>query len=85
LSDVHRGSASQIRQREGGSPVATVHRAQQRKQRLILVDRQQLTVAGRPTPGRIAKAEGPDLADERFTHELASSLITKPNRGSSVC
>jgi len=54
-ADMNRRLPAQIRQREVGLPVAAEGGAEQREQRLILVDRKKLAVAHRPTPGRVAK------------------------------
>ena len=61
-------AAAQVRQREVGGAVAAVLGAQQREQRLVLVDRQQLAVAQRPEPRREVEAGHHDLADEELTH-----------------
>jgi hypothetical protein len=52
LSDMYSRSTLQVRQRKGSLPVAAVGCSQNRKQRLILVNGQQLTIAKRPTLGR---------------------------------
>ena len=49
--EVHRRTATQIRQREGRLPVAPIRGAEHREQRLVLVDGQQLPVAERPPLG----------------------------------
>jgi hypothetical protein len=46
-----RRSALEVRQRKISLPVTAIGCSQDRKQRLILVDGQQLTIAKRPTPG----------------------------------
>ena len=56
--EMHRRAALQVGQREGDAAVAAVLRAQQREQRLVLVDRQQLAVA-----------QGPAARRERETRE----------------
>ena len=51
-ADVDRHPAAQVGQREVDPAVAAVGRAEQREQRLVLVDRQELAVALRPALGR---------------------------------
>src|ERR687887_268893 len=54
--------------------------AQQREQRLILVDRQQLAVAQRPALRREVEAHDPDLRQERLRHPylLGRPALTVP-------
>ena len=47
---VDRGARAQIGEREVDPPIAAKGRAQQREERLVLVDRQQLAVAQSPSP-----------------------------------
>ena len=60
-ADVDRRAAAEIGQREVCLPVASEGRAKQREQRLVLVDRQQLAVTGRPTLRRKAEGHDPNL------------------------
>ena len=66
VADVEWHAPLEIRQREVDPPVATVSGAQQRKERLVLIDGQQLSVAQRPAFRRKAEGEYPDLAKEWF-------------------
>jgi CheY-like chemotaxis protein len=68
LADVNRHSRSQVRQSEGGDTVAAECRAEQGKQRLVLLDRQDLAGAGRPASRRKIEREHADLADIRLSH-----------------
>src|ERR1051325_2240402 len=63
---------AQVRQRERRLPVAAVGCAEQRKERLILIDRQGLSVAQRPALRGEVKTHDFDLTQERFGH---SSLL----------
>ena len=60
-ADVDRGASAQIGQCEVHAAVAAEHGAQQREQGLVLVDRQQLTVAHRPALGGEDEAHHADL------------------------
>jgi hypothetical protein len=44
-AQVNGNAALQIGERKGGAPVSAVGRAEQRKERLVLIDRQELAVA----------------------------------------
>src|SRR5688500_7511323 len=66
-----RDPATAVRQGEVHPPVAAPVRAQQREQRLVLVDRQQLAVAQRPSLRREAEAHDSDLSEERLSHGRA--------------
>src|ERR1700675_1052855 len=68
VAHMHRYAALQIRQREGRDSVTAIRRAQQRKQRLILIDGHQLTVTQRPTFGCKPESEDPDLGKKWFCH-----------------
>src|ERR1051326_2430674 len=65
--------APQVRQVEGGLPVAAVGRAEQREERLVLVDGEGLAVAQRPALRGKVKADDLDLTQEWFGH---GSLLT---------
>src|ERR1700751_4861133 len=67
---MYRDPALQVGQREGGRPVAAIHRAEQREQGRVLRDRQELPVTERPIARRKAEAERLDLSEERFRHAL---------------
>ena len=49
-------------------PIASIGRAQQRKESLVLVDGQKLAVAQRPALRREIEAKDSDLGQERFSH-----------------
>src|SRR5450755_1081650 len=63
-TDVRRSPTLQIGQREGLYPVAAVSSAQKGEQRLVLVDREQLSVAIRPALGSEAEGHDADLAEK---------------------
>src|SRR6185295_1171446 len=65
LTEMDRYPALQVRQRERRLPVAAVHRAEQREQRLVLRDRQELAVTERPALRRERPGEDADLAEVR--------------------
>src|SRR5438552_17878965 len=62
VADVNRDPALQIRQSKIHSPVTAIHGPQQRKQRLVLIDRHQLSIAHGPALRRKIKTENPYLA-----------------------
>src|SRR5580704_7039722 len=65
---VHGNSALQIGQGKVIHAVATVHGAEQRKQRSVLLDRQQLSVTLRPVFGCKADPHHSHFAQERIRH-----------------
>ena len=67
-ADVDRRPALQVRQGEVRLPVPAEGGAEQREQRLVLVDRQELPVAQRPALRGEHEAHDPDLRQERFGH-----------------
>src|SRR5215218_4404199 len=67
-AEADRNASAQVRQREVRLPVAAVHRAEQREQRLILVNGQELAVALRPALRRKIKSKYLNLAHERRAH-----------------
>src|SRR5207248_2305909 len=58
---VNRCLTNQIRQSKVHPPVAAISRTQQTEERLVLINRQQLTVAKGPTLGCEVKAEDSDF------------------------
>src|SRR5258705_205166 len=56
---------------------AAVKRSEQREQRRVLGDRQQLAVAQSPASGREVAGENPDLGDERARHGWPLGLRRK--------
>ena len=73
LALADRNAASQVRQRKSGLAVAAIEGAEEREQRRVLRDRQQLAFAERPSDRGEIKRENGDLADKGF-HALASRL-----------
>jgi hypothetical protein len=61
VADVHRNPAAEVRKGEVDPSVAPVIRAEQREQRLVLVDGQQLAVALGPALRREAEAHQAQL------------------------
>src|SRR5205085_1281275 len=53
---------------EVGPAIAAIRRSQQREERLVLVDRQELAVAKRPAARRKVERDEPDLGKEGLTH-----------------
>src|SRR4051794_30956690 len=72
-------AAALVRQGEVHAAVAAERRAEQREQRLVLVDRKELAVAHRPTLGREVEAHDPDLGQERLSHAVLRSLRGRMN------
>src|ERR1035438_6351518 len=70
VADMHRHAPLQIRQSEVSLSIAAIGRAENRKQRLILVDRQQLAIAKRPALGREVERENPDFANIGGAHKI---------------
>jgi hypothetical protein len=76
VAHVNRNSASQVRQPKIHSPVTAKRRAQQTKERLVLVDGQQLPVAKRPALGRKAETEDSDFREKWFCHDRYSLRVS---------
>src|SRR4051794_29653620 len=74
--------ALEVRQGEVHPSVAAERRAQQREQRLVLIDGQQLPVAKSPPLRRKGEAHDADLGQERFSHRrlLSEALQVEPSR-----
>ncbi len=68
LALMNRYVSLKIRQPEIHASVAAVGRAEQREERLVLIDRYQLLVAKRPTLWREAEAHDSDFGKEWFSH-----------------
>jgi hypothetical protein len=64
VAHVDRNAAAQVGKREVGLPVASVAGAQEREQRLVLVDGQELPIAQRPAFGWKVERDDLDLAQE---------------------
>src|SRR5215211_5450047 len=71
VTDVDRRRALEVRQGEGHPPVAAERRAQQREQRLVLINRQELPVAESPPLRRKTETHNSDLGQERFGHSAS--------------
>src|SRR3954451_9723786 len=67
-ADMDRRPAAQVGQTEVDAPVAAEGGAEQREQRLVLVDREQLSVGQRPPLGRKHKRHHPDFREQRLGH-----------------
>src|SRR5207237_2679743 len=65
---VNRDISLKIWQPEGRLAIAAVGRAEQREERLVLVDRQQLPVTHRPAFRREIETHDPNLGKEWFCH-----------------
>src|ERR1044071_8018029 len=72
-ADVNRRATPQVRKREVHPTIAVKGRTQQREQRLVLVDGQQLSVAQRPTPGCKLETHKPDFTQEWLRHPTPPS------------
>ena len=71
IAHVGSGAAAEVRQGKVGLPVAAVGRAQQREQRLILIDRQKLPVALCPAFGGKVERNYLNLCKEWCGHKKA--------------
>lgn len=60
----------EVGESERGPAITTVSGAQERKERLILIDRQELPIAERPALGRKAKGEECKLSNEGIHKEV---------------
>jgi hypothetical protein len=69
LAGMHRRTALQVRQREVALAIAAVGGAQQREERRVLRDRQQLAIALGPALGREVEREDADFRNERIGHD----------------
>src|SRR5882762_2897033 len=69
LTGVHRSAALQVGQREGRLAVAAVGGTQQREERGVLREGQELPVAPRPTFRREVEREDADFRDE-WIHKI---------------
>src|SRR5262245_48461671 len=74
LALVYRDAAAQVGQGERRLAVTPVGGAEQREQRRVLGDRQDLPVAGRPPPRGKAKAKQLDLTQKWFHDEFPSGF-----------
>src|SRR2546423_13266950 len=68
LTHVDWGVPAQVRQGEIHAAIAAESRAEKREERLVLVDRQELPVAKRPTFRRENEAHDSYFGKERFSH-----------------
>src|ERR1035441_6871219 len=67
-AESHRDATLQVRQGEGLCPVASIRGAEQRKERRVLVDRQELAIGLRPAFGCERERKNPDFAEKWFSH-----------------
>src|SRR3569833_1544993 len=74
LARMHRRIALHVRQREVGLAVSAVGRAEQRKKRGVLRQRQNLSVAKGPTHRCEIEWKNPDFSDKRI-HEFAPAQV----------
>ena len=72
LALMKRSISLEIWQREVGLAIPAVGRAQQREERLVLVDRQLLSVAERPALRGEVEAHDFDFAKEWFSHDVSA-------------
>src|SRR3954454_375790 len=70
LPGMHRSATLKVRKRERRLSVPSVRRAEEREERRVLAERQQLDVAERPALRREVEREDPDLGDERVGHSV---------------
>src|SRR4051812_18369742 len=71
-ADVNGRPCPQVRKREVDSAIAAESRAQQREERLVLVDGQELAVAQGPSLRGKHEAHDPDFRQKRFCHPRPS-------------
>jgi hypothetical protein len=71
LAHVDGYSPTKIGERKSGLPVTAVSCAQQRKERLILVDWEKLTITLRPALRREIESHDPNFAKKRFHNPLS--------------
>src|SRR6266576_348847 len=79
VAGVNRRSTLQVRQRKSGLAIPAISRAEQGKERLVLVDRQQLSIAQRPAFRRELETHDSDFAQEGFSHK-SKHLRAQPDR-----
>src|SRR5438552_142278 len=75
LAHVQRGAALQVRQAEVDAAVSAIGGAEQREERLILIDWQELAIAHRPALRRKVEGHTFQFREEWFRHDRFS-LIT---------
>ena len=72
---VERRAPAQVGQREVGLPVAAIHGAEEREERLVLVDRQQLPVTERPAFRRKDERHNSDFGKKWIRHRRPLFVI----------
>src|SRR5262244_3888567 len=82
LACLHGRVTLEVRQSEVARAVATVGGAQQGKQRRVLADRQELTIAEGPTFGSKSSCKNSDFGNKWIRHKLSFSA-TNSARGRS--
>jgi hypothetical protein len=68
IANVHRRAASEVGQGKVNPAIASVRRSQEREKRLVLIDRQQLSVAQRPAFRGEDEREHPNFSEKWFSH-----------------
>src|ERR1051325_8317250 len=79
LAIVNADSAAEVRQGECGHPVTSVRGAQQRKERRVLSDRQDLPIGKSPPAGSEVAGEKIDLAEQRLIARAAAAAARGEN------
>src|SRR2546421_12181675 len=70
ITDVNWRHSLQVWQPKIHAPVTPKRRAQQTKQRLVLINRQELTVTQRPALRRETETEDSDFREKWFCHDF---------------
>src|ERR1043165_849235 len=77
LAGMHRRIAHHVRKRESAFPVAAIRCSEKRKQRSVLADGQQLSVAHRPAFGREVEWKNSDFSNKRISHVSLLLLVLR--------
>ena len=83
-SHVKRNPSLKVRQRECNSAIAAIGCSKQSKQRLVLIDRQQLPVAHRPAFRREVERKNANFSKEWFGHGFGDWSILEVGPGSGL-
>src|SRR6266704_1850189 len=75
LSRMHRRIALHVRKSEIALAVTAICGAEQRKERGVLAERQNLPVTKRPALGRKVEGKNSDLSNKRVGHDLFPFLV----------
>ena len=68
LTRVHGSATLQVGKSKVGFPIPPVGGPQEREQRCVLAEREELPIAPGPTPGSKVKGKNPDFRDKRVGH-----------------